>query len=88
MSDTPRRPVSPVVKLFGAMLMAVGGLIAVLSGLCSMTVLVVSIQNSMRFAPSAGGSVTVVLLILLFGGGPFVVGVGVFMWGRIIYRGN
>ncbi|WP_304178121.1 hypothetical protein [Phenylobacterium aquaticum] len=79
---------SPVHRYFGAMLMAVGGLIAVLSGLCSLSFLALVIWNAIT-----GGGRTVIAdvgqmltLMLAFGGIPFVVGLGVFFWGRRLRR--
>lgn len=73
-----------VRRYFGAMLMAIGGLIAVLSGLCSLTFLGFVIWNAVT-----GGGRTVIAdvvqmltLMLAFGGIPFGVGLGVFFWGR------
>ncbi|MCI3135492.1 hypothetical protein [Phenylobacterium aquaticum] len=77
-----------VRRYFGAMLMAIGGLIAVLSGLCSLTFLGFVIWNAVT-----GGGRTVIAdvvqmltLMLAFGGIPFGVGLGVFFWGRSLRK--
>lgn len=84
MSEKP----SAVRRYFGAMLMAIGGLIAVLSGLCSLTFLAFVLWN----AASGGGRtviadvVQMLTLMLAFGGIPFGVGLGVFFWGRSLRK--
>jgi len=70
-----------VAKLFGALLMAVGGLMAALCGLCSAGVVIMSGANGV------GGAAPAMMLALIFGGPPIVIGVGVFLWGRSLWRG-
>lgn len=69
-----------VAKLFGAMLMAVGVLVAGLAGLCSAAMIVMMIVQ-----PS--GAASALPLVLGFGGGPIAVGVGIFIGGRALWRG-
>jgi hypothetical protein len=69
-----------VTKLFGAMLMAAGGLIAGLCGLCSAVVLVTLL------ARDAGAVGPMFLLTLIFGGVPIALGVGLLIWGRSLWR--
>lgn len=69
-----------VAKLFGAMLMAVGVLIAGLAGLCSAAMIVMMIGQ-----PS--GAASALPLVVGFGGVPIVIGVGIFMGGRTLWRG-
>ena len=89
MSDPSRTGPSVVAKLFGALLMAVGGLITTLCGLCSAAILVAAIANATKqpnlFAQNIGGSL---VMVLLFGGVPIAFGVGVFLWGLALYRGQ
>jgi len=86
-----------VLQLFGAFLMAVGGLIVLLSGLCSLGVLgatVAGFVRSGRAHPSnpgevsmlISGSVTMMFAVAIFGGVPILCGVAVFLWGRGLYR--
>jgi ABC-type Fe3+ transport system permease subunit len=70
-----------VAKLFGGLLMAVGGLMAALCGLCSAGVVVMSGANGL------GGVAAMMMMALIFGGPPIVIGVGVFLWGRSLWRG-
>lgn len=70
-----------VAKLFGALLMAVGGVMAALCGLCSAGVVIMSGANGV------GGAAPAMMLALIFGGPPIVIGVGVFLWGRSLWRG-
>ena len=88
MSDPSRTETSVVAKLFGAMVMAIGGLIAVLSGLCSLTVVWSMIQNAMRYPRFAGANLASLWLVLIFGGAPLIIGVGIFLWGLRLYRGR
>lgn len=81
-----------MAKLFGAFLMAVGGLIAVLSGLCSMGFIGVTvlnlIQHPSRYATDAPEAARALTLTLLFGGVPIGIGVVLFIAGRNLFRGK
>ncbi len=68
----------PIKRLFGALLMTVGGLIAGLCGLCSLGVL----------ASTGGDPGGMFPVILLFGGPPIAVGVLIFNAGRKMWRGK
>jgi len=68
--------------------MAIGGLIAVLSGLCSLTMVWSMIQNALRYPPFAGANLASLWLVLIFGGAPLIIGVGIFLWGLRLYRGR
>lgn len=70
-----------VTRLFGALLMAVGGMMAGLCGLCSAGVVALSGANGV------GGVAPAMMLVLIFGGPPIVVGVALFIWGRSMWRG-
>ena len=83
-----------VARFFGAALMAVGGLIAVLSGLCS-----VGFLGFMAYATFSGGSgnvsgreipamVASVLSLIAMDAIPVGLGVAMFLWGRSIRRGR
>ena len=66
-------------SLFGGILLAVGILVAGVSGLCSLVVFVAGLGES-------GGLVDSLPLILLFGGVPFLIGLGLFFAGRALLR--
>ena len=71
-----------MMKFFGGLLMALGILIATLSGLCSAFFLVTSFTGS-------GGefSGTMILpFVAVLGGLPFLSGIGLFFWGRWLLR--
>lgn len=73
-----------MAAFFGGALMAVGILIATLSGLCSGAVIIGDLIKALRdgsSAPFGGGGV-----LLVFGGLPFLVGLALFVIGRSIYR--
>lgn len=72
--DKPPRKDDPTARLFGAILMAVGAMIALLCGLCSLAVL------------STGGGVGLFLFVALIGGIPIVVGVVIFKAGLKRYK--
>lgn len=72
-----------IPRLFGAILMAVGGLIALLSGSCTLLVMGFGAFDN----ASAGELLSVLPLALLFGAPPFAVGAGLFIWGRSLFRG-
>ena len=73
-----------MAAFFGDALMALGALVAVLSGLCSTVFIGVSLKAAFQdgareFLFGAG-------LALAFGGVPFLVGLALFFVGRVIYR--
>ena len=86
---TPRSDPSPTRRLIGGLLMAVGGLIAVLSGVCTGYVQVVFLLD-WRHAPPPGPDNHELhfppWLPLLFGAVPILVGVGLFFCGRWLFR--
>ena len=63
-------------KLIGGILMAIGILIAGLSGLCSLVFIISGL-------PSGEGA-GLFTLVLVLGGIPFAIGVGLFLGGRAI----
>ena len=69
-----------MTRFFGGLLMAIGILIATLSGLCSAWFLVMTLG-------SYGGDGSALMFIALIGGVPFVSGVGMFYAGRALVRG-
>lgn len=71
-------------RLFGALLMAVGGLIAVLSGLCSLTFAAMMLVDQ----GSWGDKGEMLLLVLFVGGIPFGVGALAFWAGRRLRRSH
>jgi hypothetical protein len=68
----------PVAKLFGALLMAVGGLIMGLCGLCSLAFMVTM---------GAGDSTGMLFLVAIFAGIPIAAGAAIFFVGRSLWRG-
>lgn len=82
MTDHEGGPGHAVAKLFGALLMAVGGLMAGLCGLCSAGTLIAAISdgnNGIGTGPS-------MMLALIFGAPPIAIGTGLFLWGRSLWR--
>lgn len=80
MTDHDQGPERAVTRLFGAMLMAAGGLIAGLCGLCSAVFLVsLLVKDAGAFGP-------MLLVTLIFGGVPIALGFGLFVWGRSLWR--
>jgi hypothetical protein len=80
----------PVQKFFGGALMAVGGLIALLSGTCTALFVVGSIA-SMAANPSnlslmMTGVFSGALVVAIVGGLPTVMGILLFRFGRRLYR--
>lgn len=62
-------------RLFGGLLLGIGILIMTCSGLCSLIVIVSGVRDP-----------TMLPLPLLFGGVPFLMGFGLFRWGRWLLR--
>lgn len=80
----------PVQKLFGAALMAIGGLIAALSGACTLLVIGVTlfsmVQNPANLELMLTGVFSGALVVAIVGGTPIVVGILIFRWGWGLYR--
>ena len=73
------------MKLFGGILLAVGILIAGASGLCSLYML-----GSEALSPygSPRQTLSMLPLVLMFGGIPFAAGVGLILGGRALIRSD
>ena len=65
-------------SLLGGLLLAVGILVAGVSGLCSLAVLVMGVGG--------GGLADTLPLLLVVGGVPFAIGLGLFFGGRSLLR--
>ena len=73
-----------MTKFFGGLLMAIGILIATLSGLCSAWFLLMMVAS-----PSSGGEfggMGMLVIIGVVGGVPFLTGLGMFFGGRALVR--
>ena len=70
---------------WGAMLMAAGILIAGLSGLCSGILIVSGLMGGEASGPDALSSLMIVLVV---GGIPFAIGLGLFFAGRALARSH
>ena len=68
----------PVQRFFGGALMAVGFLIMALCGLCSACGVVVGLTDE----TFKGGDT--IALVLIFGGVPFLIGLGIFFAGKTL----
>ena len=69
-------------QVFGGLILGCGILIAGLSGLCTLLV-----AGSTVFEPGSSGDVMTILpAVLIFGGFPFVCGLGLFFAGRSLLR--
>ena len=75
---TPAEP-SPIRKLFGGLLLALGILIAALSGLCTLAGVVL-------FGAGGSGNAGNALLALIIGAPPLLIGAGLIWWGRYLLR--
>lgn len=91
---SPQPPSEPTAaaRFFGLMLMAVGGLMALLSGLCSLAMIASTFASVFRLGaqPHMGnlwlGLVMMVPVIVIFGGVPTAAGVVTFIVGRNLWR--
>ena len=79
MSPRPER--NPAVVFLGWLLMGVGGLIAVTAGACSVIVGIPTILSALEYPETLPN---MLVMVLIFGGIPFLCGVGVFLGGRAI----
>jgi hypothetical protein len=75
---------NPGGMFFGMLLMAIGGLITLLCGLCSAGFLWLMMSESRNGGDIAGSLVTVGII----GGVPIIVGVTLFLVGRGLYRSS
>ncbi len=76
MTATPPR--DPMRTFVGGAMMAIGGLVAVLCGLCTATFMVAAMVP--------GGDKGFFVMALVIGGIPTAIGVGLFVAGRAILR--
>lgn len=72
----------------GGLLIAVGGLIATLSGLCSLAVIGASYSAVLKGPGVLGNLIGGLLLVGVVGGVPFVLGVGLVIGGLAIIRSS
>jgi len=68
-------------QVFGGLLMGLGILIAGLSGLCT-----IFAAGSFLLDPASGEALTMLPAVFIFGGVPFVIGLGFFFGGRALLR--
>lgn len=73
-------------RFFGGLLIAVGGLIATLSGLCSLGIVAMSLGMSLKGPAVLSNLLVQAVLVGVFGGLPFAVGVGLIIAGRAAMR--
>ncbi len=71
-------------EFFANLLITVGGLIAILSGLCSLTAVATAFTQLVADPHSAGG---VLSMVFVFGGLPFLIGAGLLAFGLHLLRG-
>lgn len=79
----PRQEANPVVAFLGWLLMAIGGLIVVTAGACTAIFAVPAILSSLEYPAGLPG---LLAMILIFGGVPILVGIGLFLGGRALAR--
>ncbi len=72
-----------MTKFFAYILVTVGGLIAALSGLCSLAALAFAVLRIMANDPDVGSGLP---MVLLFGGIPFATGAALFAIGVYLLR--
>jgi len=78
-------------RFTGSLLMACGGLIAGLCGLCTLALgggSIVAMFYHGLSADNVGGAFSMVLMAAIIGGIPTLIGVWLFWIGRRIYRGD
>ena len=67
-------------QLFGGILLGIGLLIALLSGACSVLVIISGLSSG------GVGALSGAPIVLIFGGIPFVIGAALFLTGRAMLR--
>lgn len=76
---------NPVAKFFGWLLMGAGALVAVTTGCCTVYFLAAPLLQG-GGADYFGGMLSWIVLVMIVGGIPCLVGVGVFLLGRFLAR--
>ena len=84
MSETPTAAPSSVRRFFAAMLILVGGLMAVLCGLCTAVFFIGGVASPGGGDPMSG--MDVAILSLFLGGIPTLIGVGLIFGGRALLK--
>ena len=79
-----KRP-NPVVAFFGWLLMCGGALVAATTGTCTVYFLAAPILQG-EGVDYFGGLVSWILLVMIVGGVPCLIGVGMFFLGRFVAR--
>ena len=74
----------PILRFFGSMLVAVGALIATLSGLCSVTLIAPAIIQVLSDPSTLGNVLSGAPLVAIIGGLPFLLGVALIVGGRAL----
>ena len=74
-SEPPKRTGRVLARFFGGLLMAIGGLLAVSSGLCTLAFIGASAW------PNSGMGMAMAPIALLFGAVPMATGAGIFFAG-------
>lgn len=82
----PTRPL--LWRFVGGLLMAIGGVIALLSGLCSAVFVIGMLVELFSGRGSLGELLSIGLMVLIVGGVPFAIGFGLFVVGRNARRGS
>lgn len=82
---TRSTPPGPVARFFGWLLMGVGALVATTTGACTLYFLAASFAESGDMS-YWGGMLSWIVMVLIAGGLPCLIGVGVFLIGRAISR--
>ena len=76
---------NPVRSLFGTLLMLIGGLIAFLSGGCTLLVAGASLISVIQSPSGILSLLSDAPLLLIFGGIPFAAGLGLFFIGKGLF---
>lgn len=78
---------NPVGRFFGGLLMVVGGLVATLAGLCTVLFVgSVAVEMGRGNQTIFGETASFLMLAVVLGGGPIVLGVALFFLGRFLWR--
>jgi len=79
---TEQRPVEPMDRFMGAAIMAIGLLITGLCGTCT------AYFTFAMGGGSSGGALISIIMVLLVGGTPTLIGIAMFRFGLKLYRGT
>ena len=83
-----KRQPDPTARFIGAALIAVGAMVFGLCGVCTLSFVGTGLYAMIRYPAGAGGSIALVPIVAIVGGGPTLLGFLIMRSGRRRFRAN